>query len=139
MPRVRVAVAAVVIAGVLLVGVGASGYVRGELCEEGTLLDAVPTDADATVRYADLPPADRVVFEAAVADDRTLLAGDVTLGDGTVVAYEGETYRVRVRSPTDCATTHPTWVGLPLGLGTSAIVAGVAAAGLITLRENAEP
>ncbi len=138
MRRTRVAVAALVVAGLVLVGVGASGHVRGRLCEETTVVGVTPTAADPDVAAADLPPADRAVVATAVAENRTGLAGDVGIANGTVVAYEGAAYRVRVGSPRDCAPAHPVRVRLPLGLGGAAVVAGGLAAGFISLRGNRE-
>lgn len=135
MRRVRVAVAALVVAGLVLAGVGASGYVRGELCEESTVVVAAATGADPAVDHADLPPGDRAVVATAVTQNRTVLTGDVGLANGTVVGYEGSAYRIGVRDPADCGSTHPVRVQLPLGLGGAAVLVGLVAAGFITVRE----
>lgn len=138
MRRVRVAIAALVVAGLLLLGVGASGFVRGQLCQESTYVGVAPTDASPTVAYEDLTPADRAAVEDALAENRTVLGGDVGLANGIVVGYQGEAYRVAVRSPADCAPRHPTRVQLPLGLGATAVLAGGLAAGFISLRANGD-
>lgn len=139
MGRVRVAVAALVVAGVVLVGVGASGFVRGELCEESTVVAAAPSEDDPTVDHADLPPGDRTVVATAVDENRTVLAGEVGIANGTVVGYEGSAYRLQVREPADCGSTHPVWVQLPFGLGGAAVLVGLVAAGFMTVREEGRP
>lgn len=136
MGRVRVAVAALVVAGVVLVGVGTSGYVRGKLCEESTVVAAATTDAEPAVDHADLPPGDRAVVATVVGENRTVLTGDVGLANGTVVGYEGSAHRIALRDPADCGSTHPVGVQLPLGLGGGAVLIGLVAAGFITVREN---
>jgi hypothetical protein len=136
MRRLRVAVAALVVLGMLSMATGASGYVRGSLCDATAYVAVSPTDAEPTVAYDDLTEGDRRVFEEARESNGSVLAGETDLSNETVVVRDGEAYRVTVTGPDDCAPYHPLFVELPLTAGSGAVALGLLAAVFIRLRTN---
>lgn len=141
---------ALLLVGLLVVGVGAAVHVRERQCQ---LLQTVnvtditdvtdgtnstnrmasankPSDAPTAlprVAYADLSPEAREVFEEALAANQTVITKRGAI-DPAVVTYEGERYLVEVGRGEDCSPFDPLTVQAPIAGGLGLVVVGAALA-----------
>lgn len=117
---------ALLVAGLLLVGVAAAGYVDGQRCRL-TQEVGVAQASDATGQvtpYSELSePAQRVFAATLEAESPALARQDVI--DPGLVEYENETYRVTVHRRSGCSPLHPLYVETPLVVGATAVAVGV--------------
>lgn len=120
---------ALLVAGLLLVGVAAAGYVDGQRCRltQEVGVGEAPNATGPVTSYADLSePAQRVFAETRAAESPAITRQGVI--DSGLVRYENETYRVVVHRRSGCSPSHPLYVETPLGVGAAAFVVGVALA-----------
>lgn len=124
---------ALLVAGLLLVGAGAAGYVQGQQCRltqevaVGHAPNATAGDDTRVTPFANLSASEQRVFVDTLEARAPVLAKRGAI-DAGLVRYENRTYRVTVHRRSDCTPADALSVRGPVAGGLVALVAGVALA-----------